>query len=474
MNIKQTYERYKRKKILNLLLNTEPAKIIAMGEKMAIPAFRRAATRMPAYKKILNDHKVDIAKIRSVADFAKLPILSKKTLFPLFDIEELCMDGDLSVIQGAMTSSGFSGIYSFGINTPQNYKTIAMSIDMGLQANFDIDHKKTFFINALPMGVKVRTSLPLAETSVRDDMVLALLKKISPKFTQTIILSDPHFIKKIVDTGNAQKIDWEKLGVSFVLGEDWFSESFRTYLAEETGLDLDKPNGRLIGTTMGVAELDLNIFHEGFETIQIRRAAVTDKKLREALFGQDAELVPIIFHYYPHRTYMEAVPEKSDDQELVFSMLSQEMAIPLIRYNSGDKGKLMTHTELAKILTECGYERFIPKLKLPIVCVWGRKDRCLIANGVKIYPEIIKQGLYENTTVARTITGHFFLSNETDPQMEIQLRKDIALKNITDLDERIKKALSQYKLPDMKIIIYPYADYPHAMELDYEKKFNNL
>lgn len=458
--------------MLNFLKNTDPEKIMAMGKEMAAPAFQRAAALMPAYKKILEENNVNANDIKSVEDFSKLPILSKKIVFPCFDIEELCINGDLSLMRRVMTSSGFSGTYSFGINTEKDCKSIETSLDMGLQMVFNIDSKKSFLINASPMGVKVVTSLPLAETSVREDMVVALLKKISPKFEQTIILGDPHFIKKIVDRGNIEKIDWKKLGVSFILGEDWFSESFRSYLAEETEIDQDNFDGRLIGATMGMTELDLNIFHESLDTIRIRRAACRDKKLREALFGENETLVPIVFHYYPHRTYIEAIPENSWDHELVISMLSDQVALPLIRYNTGDRGKLFTHSEMAKILKKCGYEELIPEIKLPIVCVWGRKERFVDMNGIKVYPELIKQGLYENHEVAKAITGHFFLSSKETPLLEVQLAKGVDYNE--SMAVLIKEAALKYVSCDIHTVVYPYGKYPYAMEIDYEKKFNNL
>jgi len=50
-----------------------------------------------------------------------------------------------------------------------------------------------------PHGVKIPTSLPVADTSVRPDMALAIYKKFSDKFDQTIFVSDPHFLKKLVE-----------------------------------------------------------------------------------------------------------------------------------------------------------------------------------------------------------------------------------------------------------------------------------
>ena len=86
------------------------------------------------------------------------------------------------------------------------------------------------------MGVKIHTSLPLAETSVRSDMALAIIKKITRYFDQLLVVGDPYFIKRLVEEGIEEKIDWTKLNSSFIFGEDWFSESFRTYIENQTGI----------------------------------------------------------------------------------------------------------------------------------------------------------------------------------------------------------------------------------------------
>lgn len=370
----------------------------------------------------------------------------------------------------AMASSGFSGIYAFGINTNKNYKTIAKSIDTALDYTFDISNKKTFLINCIPMGVKVHTSLKLAETSVRSDMALAIIKKFSSKFEQTLIVSDPHFLKKLVEEGNELGINWKKLNISLILGEDWFSESFRSYMAYLINLDLKNPCGRLIGATMGIAELDLNLFHESPCSINIRRYAQENDILRKILFGEDCKACPILFHYYPHRIFLEALPEEAKEKELIFSMLSPYMLIPLIRYNSKDKGKIFPYEKMKQILTDRGYEHLLPQLKLPMVAVGGRKERFLEVGNNRLYPEEIKQGLYEDFEVAFYTTGYFRLSkNKNSPKLEIQLKKGITITE--ELKRKFEKAVLKYSDIDLPVILYHYQDFPYGMELDYERKF---
>ncbi len=469
-------EQYKRRKIIQLLKNSSPEAIEQMGTRALIPAFRRAATKMPAYKKILSENNIDHRQVTDEKSFKKtVPVLDKQSVFGRFeDIEELCVGGTIKNMKLAMTSSGFSGCFSYGINTVYNQRNIAKSIDTALEYVFDISRKKTFIVNCLPMGVKVSTSLMLSENSVREDMALAIIKKFSPKFDQTVVVADPNYLKKLAEDANEKKlIDWNKLNINFISGEDWFSESFRSYLAHLIEIDLDNPGERMIGTTMGVAELDLNLFHESKFTIQIRRNVQQNQALRRELFGDDCVVAPIIFHYYPHRIILEALPEDSNDKELVFSMLSPHMLVPLMRYNSKDRGWIFSYNQMKGILAKHGLQDITPDIKLPCVAVGGRKDRFLMASGhTPVYPEEIKQGLYEDFEAAARTTGYFFLNPADGGRLEVQLKDGIFVSE--ELRHRFERCCFKYTRTSLPLILYSYRDFPHGMVLDYERKFKHI
>ncbi|MBF0532570.1 MAG: hypothetical protein HQL23_05665 [Candidatus Omnitrophica bacterium] len=470
--LKETLARYERAKTIKLLCSVDPERLEQFGIKGVFPAFRRAATKVPAYKKILQDHHVDYRAITDIEQFKKtVPLIDKNSLFPKFEIEDLCVGGRLEDMKSAMSSSGFSGVFSFGINTPRNYRDTARSIDTALEYTFGIDRKKTFLVNCVPMGVKVTSSLRLTETSVRADMALALIKKFSPKFDQTIIVSDPHFIKKIVEDGIQEGIDWKKINVSLIFGEDWFSDSFRCYMAHLIGMDVNNPQGRFVGATMGIAELDLNLFHESVHSARIRHLAQQDAAVRKLLFGGDEKISPILFHYYPHRIFLESIGPTEKDKELVFTMLSPHMLVPLIRYNSKDRGSVIGYNKLKKILINTGHADLVPELKLPLVWVAGRNDRFLEVRNNRIYPEEIKQGLYEDFQVASETTGYFRLNKEKQI-LEIQLLPGILVTD--ELKLRFAKALFKYCETDLPLIIYPYQQFPYSMVLDYERKFLHI
>jgi phenylacetate-CoA ligase len=323
------------------------------------------------------------------------------------------------------------------------------------------------------MGVRVPTSLPIADTSVRWDMALAIFKKFSSEFEQAIIIGDPHLLKIFFENGAEQGINWKKENIHIITGGDWVPETFRSYLGNILGTDWEVMDRGLIGGTMGVAELDLNLFHESRDSIRIQRAALADSRLRYALYGDGCEVQPTLFHYYPHRTFLEVVDSGDGSPELVVSMLSEALLIPLIRYNVSDVARIYPYNEIKAILSDCGYEKLCPELKLPMLSVGGRKNRALSAGSAYIAPEAVKQGIYADFTVAAATTGYFRLSQkETGFLIEVQLRKSIT--RSPEHETMFRNAIEKYVSAAFQLQIYQYQDFPYSMELDYERKFKNI
>jgi phenylacetate-CoA ligase len=472
--IRREWTVFERRKTIKILTTTDPEKIVAYGKEQLLKAFQRTASRVPAYKDILQKAGCRPERITSLEAFTEMvPLITKEDVFPKYSIQDVCLDGSIGPIRSAMSSSGFSGIYSFGINTEKNHRNAVKAIDTALDYLFSISKKKTLFVNSLPMGVRVPTSLPVADTSVRWDMALAIFKKFSPGFEQMIILSDPHFLKKILEDGAEQGVDWKRENVHIITGEDWVPETFRSYLGSILGTDWERMDRGLIGGTMGVAELDLNLFHESRDTIRIQRAALADKRLRYALYGEGCDVQPTLFHYYPHRTYLEVVESGDGSPELVVSMLSDALLIPLIRYNVKDVARIYPYNELKTILQDCGYGHLCPELKLPLLSVGGRKSRALIAGNTTIAPEAVKQGIYADFTVAAATTGYFRLSIKDGAFLiEIQLKRGVA--NSPEREAAFRKAIAAHITAPFSLQIFPYQSFPYSMELDYERKFKNI
>jgi phenylacetate-CoA ligase len=472
-----SFERRKeqRQEVIQFLRTADPDALVAASEDAALAAFDRAYRTAPAYRKIVSEawNGREIA-VRDIQSFkAHVPFIDKHVTFGRFPVRELCAGGAISGVRSVLTSSGHSGVFSFGVNTEENLQHSAHAIDLGLQYMFDVDSRNTLLINALPMGVKVHTrATTLAETSVRDDMVLAVVKAFAPDFDQFIVVGEGSFVKKIIEDGARQGIDWPKLTVSVIVGEEGISENYRTYIGNLIGInDFSKKQSKMLGSSMGVAELDLNIFHETPDTIRIRRLAHEDPKLRARLFGSDCRYCPMFFVYYPHRCLVEEYLSSESEPELVLSMLSEQMRIPLIRYRTGDVGRVLTYPQVVAALRECGYE-IEPDLKLPFVAVWGR-DYAVQSEMGRLTVGAVKEALYEDAKLAAACTGNFLLSTAGS-----SLRVDIQLKPGEQLSpngaEKLGPALQNYSGVSAELHVRPYEGFPKGMILDYERKFSYL
>ena len=202
----------KRKFLFNFLKNTDSRKIVKIGESKVIPAFKYASENVPAYKQILLENNV--GGVESIEDFKKLPILTKNIFN--FDIEDLCVNG-LDNMGSAMTSSGFSNTFSYGVITNDSEKKQKGMTDALIDYFLQPENEKVLIINAMSMGFTLSSSYPIFNTGVRSDMVIALIKKFQDKFDYILIIADPHFAKKIVEEGIKSGVNWKSICVSFVL-----------------------------------------------------------------------------------------------------------------------------------------------------------------------------------------------------------------------------------------------------------------
>ncbi|KKW28846.1 MAG: hypothetical protein UY71_C0009G0006 [Parcubacteria group bacterium GW2011_GWB1_52_7] len=457
----KSYERWRRGRILRFLRRVDPDTLEKISERLAVTAFQQAAERVPYYRDLLHSKGIDPALIRKAADFRRLPLLEKEIFYEA-DIADLALDGDLESIKNILTSSGFSGKFGFGANSADNLRNTARMIDFVLDMIFEIGRKKTLVISCLPMGVKMYTNLALlAEVSVREDMALALVRKFQKHVDQIIIVGEAFFLKRLAEEGIRSGIDWPSLPVSLVCGEDSFPETYRDYVGGLLGISHDVwPMERMIGSSLGIAEVDLNLFHETPETIRIRRLAERDEKFRKLIFGEELDVTPMLFHYYPHRTFLEL----DVAGEIIVTTLVP-CQIPLIRYNTKDAGRLISYRALESALKEYDRIDLLPTLHLPLAAVKSRHAGS--APHTKI-ADHVRRAMFSDPEVAKRVTGYFkILDGAGGKQIDLQMEKYFSSE--TDRQE-IAAGLN---VEGAKINPIPYYQFPEALTLDYNKKFRH-
>ena len=386
-------------------------------EKKVISVFRQSAKRLPSYKALLEQSRVDYRNIRNIRDFReKVPILNKEKLFnsPAPDITDC---------RSIQPSSGHSGTFSYGVVSKEELKKQKDSIDKVLDLFLETSRKKTLLVNTLSMGIGIPAStVTTVNTGLRSDAALYIVRTFAKQFDQIILVGENTFIKNLLEQGLEEGIPWQDYCMHVVFGGESFPESFRAYIE---GI-VSKKKGALVGSSFGFAEIGLNVLWETPETINMRKKAPSS---------------PMLFQYNPLDMYIEEV-----DGRLIFTKLDPGARIPIIRYATGDKGFIVPPDKHS--------------LKTPVVAVKGKNP----------LPDMIKDTFYSSPGIPPLITGFFKMKkNGGRIGLEVQLKKGVSVS-----EDIFKTALKKSAGFDFDLKLYPYQEFPYAMEMDFERKFRYL
>jgi len=432
-----------------------------------LAAFRHAASAVPAYRRLLQDHGVEPAAIVDRETFtARCPVLSKADTFVRFPIAQLCAGGTTEDLAEVLTSSAHGGRFAFGLVSRRRRSEVAVMIDEALDAAFEVARRRTLAINCLPMGVGFSSNcMTVATTSVREDMAAALVRAFGSQYDQVLIVSDPLFLKRLLDYAREQGVDWRQYRVGVVLGEEIFGELFRSYVAGRLGLDIARGDGGYIMSSFGVGELGLHLCHETRATIALRRAAVRRPALAHDLFGVSTD-VPMMLTFNPHRTLMEALdPDPDEYGRLTVSMLDTSLPVPLLRYQTGDVVRLLDSAHVAALVRR--HQVTLPEpLPGTLLALRGRAADVLPDGScVAGY----KDALYADPLVADRLTGAFRLT-ATDAGVTAHVQLVGGVRPEATFEDRLRAAL-RLGGPVAQVIVSPYEEFPYGMGLDYERKF---
>lgn len=464
----------KRRIIRWQLARMRPEELLRVGARRAVRSFQRAARRSAAYRTLLAEAGVDPRQVRSAAELTQLcPILDKSNTFRRFSLDELIAeDAPRQHIGSILTSSGHGGGgFAFGLSSFAQLAATPEELDLGLDLAFDVDRHRTLLINCLPMGVTFQSNaVCVANVSVREDMACAIVERAGALFEQIILCGDPLFLKNLCDFSQARGVDWRRHRVHVIIGEETFGESFRDYLAAVLRIDPDAPTGGLIGSSMGVGELGLNLFYETRETIALRRACARDREKLARLLGSAEEdgPLPTLLAFNPLRTFVEAhAPDHHGRGDLLVTMLDPTATIPLVRYETGDRVTLIAPDRAASVLG--GAARASESAALPMIALHGRaKD--VISPGWHV--DTFKEALYRRPELARHVSGAFRLSRAPS-----ELRWETQLSRGSEADPAEIAAGLAECVGDgrggesLAVTCYRYSDFPYGQALDLERKF---
>jgi phenylacetate-CoA ligase len=446
--------------------------MLAISKKKAVLASKNAAQRSKAYQQLLNEQGIKPEHLDDQMDWNLLPVLTKHNTFERFTLGELSRPLPADELADVLTSSGRGGrSFGYRLSARKQHQDAWFDIDLGLQDVFGVDQKTTLLVNCLPMGVVFQSrAVTVANVSVREDMACSILRDVGPQFEQTLLCTDPMFIRRILDEARAAGVDWQALNTSVILGEEMLVEAQRDYLAARMGIDIDQDPSRLIGSSFGVGELGLNLLFETRETIRLRRAMRANTELSTLLCGSTTNgTIPSVFCYNPLRTYLEILNAGPDGfGELCITMLDEHAVIPLPRYTTGDLGRLVSQSELKQAHQTTGAA--LPWL--PVIAVKGRiKDRGIGMPSV----ETIKEVLYSDHAIADHLTGAFRLSTPDSGGvvLSLQANTDSAAGSL-ELLTRLEELMARHEFAHLKLEVFGPTAFPWRPVLDFERKFSYL
>lgn len=426
------------------------------GNRIILKLFKYVSLSVPAYKKFLEKHKINPARIKTIKDFETLPqvtrdnYLRKYRYTGLFPKKEFFHATTFSATSG---STGEPFYFPRGKEHDQEYEYLT---EIFLKNQFDIDKKSTLAIMGFALGVwiggiftyKVLDSISekgykftVMPVGTNRDQFLKTVKKFGHLYDQIILMGYPPFIKDVLDESKSYGINWKKYKIKILTAAEGYSERFRDYIAKEAHV---KNKLSDIINMYGTVELG-TMAHETALSNLIRSIAVDDKKVFRELFN-DATNIPTLAQYYPHIIHFEGV-----DGKVVASAYGS--SIPLIRYHFSDLGGVISFDDMKKKLKIVGVDiiKEIKKnkidkkiLKLPFVWVYARSDLAVVFRGANIFPEEIRNAL-GNRNITRFVTGRFTMMRKEDKKLSqileinVELKKNI--KPIKKIAERVQDAI---------------------------------
>lgn len=394
----------------------------AKGRELALKGFQTAATRVPAYKDFLKKHGVDPTTVTTYEAFQQVPVTDKETYLMQYPLDQLCLDGNLAQTNIISSSSGSSGKPLYWPRMLEADVNVAKVLELLFRANFAIDKTPTLMLMSFGLGVwtagiymltssrfVAEKGYPLTITSPGIDLdeTVKVLKNVAPFYQQVMLVGFPGFVKDVVDRALAEGVDLAKLNFKVFTSGEVHTEPWRDYIIKKTGM-----KNEFTDVTSVLASSEGGLI--GMETalsVYLRRLCFHQPKMHEAFFGQES--LPSIVQYNPISRFYEV-----ENGELV---LTSPGSLPLIRFNTHDRGGLLRLDEiLAKLAAEGVDEKQVQTTigsapwSLPFVYVYGRNLTATIY-AVNVYPESIKTILLDPELEGK-ITGRFAMRNNEDAE----------------------------------------------------------
>ena len=399
------------------------------AEASVLSLFERMRTRVPAYRKFLEDQGSAEVQLAGLDDFKRLPVCTKQNYHRGYPLPALCWDGRLETCDMLAVSSGSTGEPTVWPRFVTHELGTAGRFEQVLVSGFNADRRATLAVVCFALGSWVggmyttaacrhlaAKGYPITVVTPGNNPteILRIVGAIGHLFDQVVLFGYPPFVKDVVDAGCQRGIDWPRYRVKLVLAGEVFSEDWRKLVCQRLGeSEPSLATASLYGTADGGVLANETPF-----SIQIRRALSERPDLARQLFGEPR--LPTLCQYDPRHRYFEVV-----DGQLLFS---GDGGAPLLRYNILDRGGVIPHADMQAFLDASGLSSTLADRgpALPFVYVFGRSNFAVSYYGANVYPENVAIGL-EQPEFADDVTGKFVLEVVEDAALNARLKLSIEL-----------------------------------------------
>lgn len=313
--------------------------------KNPLDFYNDTITSVPAYRHFIEHHFPG----KTFNRFEDIPLLTKKNYLLEYPVEELCCKGEFEKIHFIGSSSGFSKSGSvFWPKRPEDELDYMNGLEDMLRSCYQIDKKRTLIFCCMALGtwiggMTITSTLRVLSTKGRNKITVTtpglnlqeaveIYSLFHAGYEQTLWITNPSNINLIYALIKRKEVEFKPASCFFpVLGE-YYTESFREKVAENFGHLPSEPF--VVWTGYGSADTgDLGV--ETASTIRLRKYIRDNSELNKELFGSDD--TPMILQLAGHG-YVEII-----DHQIV---VTKDQFIPLVRYNTGDCGGLLSKSEL--------------------------------------------------------------------------------------------------------------------------------
>ena len=425
-------------------------------ERMTLSLFLRCVNGISAYKKFLLKKGTKAQTIIKSGDLSLIPVETKREYLRSFEWKDLLWGGALEKGTSILTAtSGSTGApFYFPRGDALHQQSSIMHELFLLTSGLDLK-KPILVVDCFGMGVWIgglityeafkklgERGYPITVVTpgVNKKEIFDALRHVGGSFTQIILCGYPPFIKDVVDEGEDHGVDWKKYDMRIVFAAEAFSEEFRDYMMEKTGM---KNPYRSTMNVYGSADIG-TMAQETPLCIFVRRMALSRPGLYKRLFSEATRL-PTLAQFVPSFINFE-IKEGT-------VVLTADRKLPLIRYAIGDSGGVFEYDFLEQAFKEEGLDltRELTRAKLqfttselPFVYIYERSDLSIKIYGVIIYPEHVKVAL-SHKEFSPFITGKFTLFTKHDSNQHEHMEVNIELKPdkkpSAKLEETLKKVI---------------------------------